>query len=138
MATTSLQPSREERKADRWITFAGLIMILAGVLDVLDGIWAFSADDTTFDAIFYDNNIEAWGWFYLILGIVLIAAGFAVFARAGWAVTVGIAVSLIAAAINFFWIFVNPLATIVIVTLNVLVAYALSVYGYEEKPGRRS
>ena len=133
MATT-IEPTRQERKADRWVTFAGLMLILAGALDIFDAIWAFSAQDTSFDALFYDNNIEAWGWFYLILGIVLVVAGFAVFGRARWAVFTGIAVTLVAATVNFFWIFVNPLATVVIVTLNVLVAYALTVYGLEEGP----
>jgi hypothetical protein len=133
MATT-IEPTRQERKADRWITFAGLMLILAGALDIFDAIWAFSAQDTSFDALFYDNNIEVWGWFYLILGIVLILAGFAVFARARWAVYTGIAVTLVAATVNFFWIFVHPLATAVIVTLNVLVAYALTMYGLEEQP----
>lgn len=133
MATT-IEPTRLERKADRWVTFAGLMLILAGALDIFDAIWAFSAQDTSFDALFYDNNIEAWGWFYLILGIVLVLAGFAVFARARWAVYTGIAVTLVAATVNFFWIFVHPLATVVVVTLNVLVAYALTMYGLEEQP----
>lgn len=137
MATTSLQPTALERKADRWITFAGLMMILAGALDVFDGLWAFSARDTSFDALFYDNNIEAWGWFYLILGIVLLFAGFAVFARARWAVMVGITVTLIAAVVNFFWIFVHPLATAVIVTINILVAYALTMYGLDQESTAR-
>jgi hypothetical protein len=138
MATTTLEWTRQERKADHWITFAGLMMILAGALDLFDGLWAFSARDTSFDALFYDNNIEAWGWFYLILGIVLILAGFAVFARARWAVLVGITVSLIAVVINFFWIFVHPLATAVIVTINILVAYALTMYGLDEESTARS
>jgi hypothetical protein len=136
MTTTSLQGTAAERSADRWITFAGLMMILAGTLDIFDGIRALGAQDTTFDAIFYDNNIEAWGWFYLILGIVLVLAGFAVFARARWAVIVGIAVALIGATLNFFWIFVYPLASALIVTLNVLVVYALTMYGLQERADR--
>jgi len=110
------------------------MMILAGALDVFDALWAFSAQDTAFDALFYDNNIEAWGWFYLILGAVLVVGGFAVFSRARWAVLTGIAVTIVAAMINFFWIFVHPLATVVIVTLNVLVAYALTMYGLDKEP----
>ncbi|HEU4449301.1 MAG TPA: hypothetical protein VFR63_04865 [Gaiellaceae bacterium] len=134
---TPLQGTSQERKADRWIAFAGLMLILAGTLDIFDGLRAIGAQDTSFDALFYDNNLEAWGWFYLILGIVLVAAGFAVFARVRWAVVLGIAVTLIAATLNFFWIFVYPLAAAVIVTLNVLVAYALTMYGLEEDPGAR-
>jgi hypothetical protein len=133
---TPLQGTSDERKADRWIMFAGLMLILAGMLDIFDGLWALSADDTTFDALFYDNNLGAWGWFYLILGAALVVAGFAVFARARWAVVFGIAVGLTAAVLNFFWIFVYPIATAVIVTLNVLVVYALTMYGLEERRPR--
>ena len=50
----------------------------------------------------------------------------------------GIAVTLVAAMLNFLWIFVYPLATAVIVTLNVLVAYALTMYGLEEERPARS
>jgi hypothetical protein len=138
MVTTSLEPTSQERKADRWVTFAGLMLILAGVLDVFDGLWALTAEDTTFDALFWDDNIEARGWFWLILGIVVVATGFAVFARERWAVFAGIAVTLVAAMLNFLWIFVYPLATAVIVTLNVLVAYALTMYGLEEERPARS
>lgn len=134
--STPLQGTWEERKADRWIAFAGFMLILAGVLDIFDGIRAIGARDTNFDAIVYDDNIEAWGWFYLVLGIVLVVAGAAVFARRRWAIVLGIAVTLTAAALNFFWIFVYPLAAAVIVTLNVLVAYALTMYGLE--PERRT
>jgi hypothetical protein len=134
--STPLQGTWEEQKADRWIAFAGFMLILAGVLDIFNGIRGLGARDTTFDAIFYDDNIEAWGWFSLILGIVLVVAGAAVFARKRWAVILGIVVTLTAAALNFFWIFVYPLAAAVIVTLNVLVAYALTMYGldYEREP----
>lgn len=46
--------------------------------------------------------------------------------------------TLVAAMLNFLWIFVYPLATAVIVTLNVLVAYALTMYGLEEERPARS
>ncbi len=133
MTTPPLQGNVYERRADRWMTFAGLMMILAGTLDIFDGIRGLGAQDTAFDAIFFDNDIEAWGWFYLILGIILVAAGFAVFARARWAVITGIAIALIGATLNFFWIFVYPLAAAVIVTLNVLVVYALTMYGLQDE-----
>jgi hypothetical protein len=134
MTTTlePIRPSREERLADRWVTFAGLMLILAGALDLWDAIWAFSAEDATFDAVFYDNNLGAWGWFYLCLGILLIATGLAVFSRRSWAVLVGICVGFFGTMVNFLWIFVTPLASIILVTLNVLVVYGLTMYGLGE------
>ena len=73
----------------------------------------------------------------MLLGIALVVAGFAVFARARWAVIFGIAAGLVAATLNFFWIFAFPIATAVVVTLNILVVYALTMYGLGESEGRR-
>jgi hypothetical protein len=130
---STLQGSAVEQKSDRWITFAGFMMILAGFLNILDGIWALAHDDTPVDAVIFENDLTGWGWFYLILGIVLVAAGFAVFRRARWAVMVGIAVGLVAATLNFFWIFAYPIAAAVVVTLNILVVYALTMYGLHDE-----
>jgi len=63
------------------------------------------------------------------VGIVLIVAGFAVFNRAPWAVTVGVIVALLGALTNMFWIFQYPIASLVLVMINVFVLYALVVYG---------
>ena len=134
---TPLQGDALERKTDRWLTFAGLMLLLSGLLNFFDGLWALGRDDTAVDALFFENNLDAWGWFYLILGIALIVAGFAVFARAHWAVVFGIAVGLIGATLNFFWIFTFPIATAVVVTLNILVVYALTMYGLPESQVRR-
>lgn len=121
------------RRADRWVTFAGLMMILSGALHFSRGFWALTAQDASFDALFYDNNLDAWGWIWLIVGAVLVVAGFAVFAGARWAVWVGIGLALAAATFNFFWIFAYPLPATVAVALNVLVAYGLTTYGLDEE-----
>jgi hypothetical protein len=133
MMSTRLEGGPAARRADRWVTFAGLMMILSGALDFFDGLWALTAQDTRFDALFYDNNLDAWGWIWLVVGAVLVVAGFAVFARTRWAVWVGIGVALAAATFNFFWIFAYPLPATMAVALNVLVAYGLTTYGLDEE-----
>jgi hypothetical protein len=122
------EPARA-RAGGGWIAFAGVMMILAGLLDVVNGLWAVDRQDTAVDALFFKDNLEGWGWFYIIVGIVLIVAGFAVFQRAPWAVTVGVIVAIIGAVTNMLWIFQYPLASIVLVIINVMVIYALVVYG---------
>ena len=134
---TGLQGTAYERKADRWLMFAGLMLILSGLLNFFDGLWALRRDDTPVDSLIFENNLGAWGWFYLLLGVALLAAGFAVFARARWAVVLGIVVGLVGATLNFFWIFTFPIATAVVVTLNILVVYALTMYGLPESEGPR-
>lgn len=123
------------RAGGGWIAFAGTMLIIAGLIDFFDGLWAIRTSDTQVDSLFFNNNLNAWGWFYLILGIVLIVAGFAVFARQPWAAMVGIVFATVAAVLNMFWIFSFPSASIVLVILNVLVVYGLTVYGLPEDKG---
>ena len=117
------------KRGGGWIGFAGVILILAGFLDIVNGLWALQHQDTGFDSLFFNNNIEAWGWFYLIVGIIVVVAGFAVFNRSPWAVTVGVIVAVLGAITNMFWIFYQPIASIVLIVIYVMVVYALVVYG---------
>jgi hypothetical protein len=118
-----------------WIAFAGVMLILAGAIDFFDGIRAIGANTTTFDTIFWDNNLEAWGWFYLIVGIVLIATGYFVFQRAPWAVTVGIIAATVSAVFHMWWIFAYPIVSLILVLINLLIIYGLVVYGTEYEGG---
>ena len=124
MSTTSVP-----RRGRGWITFAGLMLIVAGTMDFLNGLYALDAQDTAFDALFWGNNLEAWGWFYIVVGVILVAAGIGVFMRAPWAVVTGIFAGCIGAVINMFWIFSYPIASLILVTLNILVVHALTTYG---------
>jgi uncharacterized membrane protein len=121
------QPAR--RAGGGWIGFAGVMLILAGLLDIVNGLWALDHKESPADLLLYSENLEAWGWFYLVVGIVLVVTGFFVFQRAPWAITVGVVVAILGAVTNMFWIFQFPLASIVLVIINVLVLYALVVYG---------
>jgi hypothetical protein len=123
------------RAGGGWIAFSGTMLIIAGLIDFFDGLWAIRTSDTQIDSLFFNNNLNAWGWFYVILGIVLIVAGFAVFARQPWAAMVGIVFATVAAVLNMFWIFTFPIASLVLVLLNVLVVYGLTVYGLPEDKG---
>jgi hypothetical protein len=121
------EPAR--RAGGGWIGFAGVMLILAGLLDIVNGLWALDHKDEVGANLLYSSNLEGWGWFYLIVGIVLIVTGFFVFQRAPWAVTLGVIVAILGAVTNMFWIFQYPLASIVLVIINVMVLYALVVYG---------
>jgi hypothetical protein len=120
------------RRGRGWLTFAALMLIVAGAMDILNGFWALDAQDTSIDALFWNDNIEAWGWFYIIVGAILFAAGVGVFSRAPWASIVGIFAGCVGAVLNIFWIFTYPFASVILITINILVVYALTTYGDEE------
>lgn len=125
-----------ERRGQGWVVFSGIMLMLAGVNLFLNGLWALNASsrvEAAFDdtLLFSDGNLDVWGWIYLVVGLVLVAAGIAVLGRAQWARWVGILAASIGAISAFFWLF-NPnfwVSSLVAVVLNVLVVYGLVSYG---------
>jgi hypothetical protein len=115
-----------------WNAYAAILIIFAGVMQILNGLWALDRQDTAVDSLFLGDNLEAWGWLYLIAGIVLVVIGVFIFRRATWAVLAGIAAAFLGAIVNLFWIFSYPLVSILAITLYLLVVYGLTTYSLEE------
>ena len=118
-------------KGSGWITYSGIMLILGGTVSIVDAIWAFRYDDTAVDLVFFEENLAAWGWIWLILGALLIAAGFGVFQRSPWARWTGIIVAGLAVLSNLSWAQVQPQQGLIGVLLAALVIYGLAVYGEE-------
>jgi hypothetical protein len=115
-----------------WLVFAGIMLILAGFAGILDGLWALDNDNKAVDTFIFENDLGTWGVIYLIGGIIVALAGFAVMARVQWARWVGIVVAAVWVIVRLPWVFTYPEQTLIGVFLGVLVLYGLSVYGGEE------
>jgi hypothetical protein len=109
--------------------FAGIMLIIAGVMNVLDALWAFDHNNTRVDTLLYSSSLTGWGWFYLIVGIALIVVGIAIFRGAPWAMWTGVFAAALGAMVNVLWIFAYPITSLLLVGLNILVIYALIVHG---------
>ena len=122
----------ERRPGRGWNAYAAVLIIFAGVMQILNGLWALDRQDTAVDSLFWGDNLEAWGWIYLVAGIVLVVIGIFIFRRATWAVLAGIAAAFLGAIVNLFWIFSYPLVSILAITLYLLAVYGLTTYSLEE------
>ena len=127
MATTP-----RERTGSGWLTFAGVMLIVVGFLDVIDGLWALDRADTRVNTLLYADKLGGWGWFYLILGIVLVLTGIGVFYAAQWARWLGIIIASVSIISNALWFFTFPVQSLILMFLAALVVYALVVYGEPE------
>jgi hypothetical protein len=60
-----------------WLSFAGIVAIVVGVFNVIDGLVALFRNDyylvTSQDILVF--NFTAWGWIWLLLGLVQIVVG---------------------------------------------------------------
>ncbi len=117
-----------------FVVFAAVMMVLVGTFQVIAGIAAIFEDEffVVGPNYVYDVDVTAWGWIHLILGLALVLAGFGALKGAMWARVVGITLASLSAISNFFFIPYYPVWSIVIIAADVLVIWALSVYGRRE------
>lgn len=121
-----------------WLAFAGTVLVVSGVFKIFDALWAFKYDDDVSEevqTVVFENDLQSWGWVWLVVGIVLVLAGIAVVSGAEWARWVGIVTAAVAAIAFLPWIYYQPLWTILSVTLAAMVIYALAPYGGRRSPG---
>ena len=101
--------------------------------------WRRSCKGTAFvptQETIYALDISTWGWIHLIGGILILIAGWSLFSGATWARVVGITLALLSAIANFASIPYQPFWSILIIVLDVIVIWALAVYGGELGEGQ--
>ena len=64
-----------EVEGSGWIGFAGVMLVLVGCFNIINGIAAISNSDYLVNQLLF-ANLDAWGWFFLLWGILQIFAGF--------------------------------------------------------------
>lgn len=116
-----------------WIAFAGVMMIISGALNALYGLIAAVNDEwvvwTNRASLYID--ISQWGWVHMILGLVMLLSGIGVFSGNILARTVGVIAASLSLIANFFFIPAYPLWALAVVTIDVLVIWALTAHGSE-------
>jgi len=122
----------QERRGEGWLLFSAVVMITGGIMRVLDALWAFDKDDEISEplqVLVWDDNLAAYGWLWLIVGVLLIVAGFGVLSGSEWARWFGIVMASIAAVSSFLWIYEFPIWALVGSLIGFLVVYGLATYG---------
>jgi hypothetical protein len=118
-----------------WITFSGILLIIAGFLNLVDGLWALDRSDSAAisedveDKLWYFSSLETWGWVYTIAGIALLIVGIGVLTRNKWARWIGIGAASASMVVNMMWVFVYPTPALIHVIVAGMVVYGLTAYG---------
>jgi hypothetical protein len=125
---------REERRSG-WLFFAGTVMGLAGLMRIVDAIWAFNYDGPVpqelQDGILGDE-LDSYAWLWLGVGILLLVSSFLILERSQFARWVGLFAAAVAAITAMTWMPYYPIWSLVYVGIAVLVFYALARYGGPE------
>jgi hypothetical protein len=116
-----------------WITFAAVMLAISGGLNFFYGLIAAINDEW----VVFGNradvylDVSAWGWIHMILGAVVFAAGLALLSGNILARIVGVIAATVSIVANFMWLPVYPVWSIILITLDVLIIWALTVHGRE-------
>jgi hypothetical protein len=116
-----------------WIGFAGVMMILGGILNAFYGFVAIVNDEWVVwgnrTSVYLD--ISQWGWVHLVVGLVVLLCGIGLFSGNVLARTVGVIIAAVSLISNFFFMPAYPFWAITVIVIDVLVIWALTVHGRE-------
>jgi hypothetical protein len=124
----------EEERGSGWLVYAATMLGLAGIMSIIDGIVALSKSKFyTANATYVFSDLRTWGWIILIVGVLLIVAAMGVTTGSQFARWFGMIAAGLNAIAQFSFIQAYPFWSMLVFALDVLVIYALAVYG-----GRRT
>ncbi|MFJ3904338.1 hypothetical protein [Streptomyces sp. NPDC090025] len=108
--------------------FAGVLMLVTGVMDVLQGIAGIAEDDVyarVGDYVF-KFNLTTWGWIHLCLGIVVAVVGYGILKGAEWGRVCGIALAALNIVAQFMFLPYQPWWALFSMAISIFVIWALA------------
>ena len=110
------------------VVFAAAMMIVIGIFQAIEGLVAIFDDNWYVVTRHYtfDLDVTAYGWIHLILGIVILLAGCALFAGKVWGGVLAIFLAILSAIANFFFIPYYPFWSIIIIALCIWVIWSVT------------
>jgi hypothetical protein len=120
----------DEARGTGWILFAGIMLMIAGILNVFWGIEAIS-DSTYFvgHTQYFFGSLHTWGWVTLILGLILIGAAISVWNGGVFGQFFGIFAASLSSIGALLTIGNYPFWSLAVFAVDILIIYGLAAYG---------
>jgi hypothetical protein len=119
--------ARDESRVTGWWIFAGILLFIVGVLNIIWGIAAIG--DSKFfiaDQKYIISSLHTWGWVTLILGVVELVAGYSLFSGGGFGRWVGIVAAALTSISALLSIPAYPFWSLCIFALAIIILYQLA------------
>jgi hypothetical protein len=117
-----------------WIAFASMMMVLLGMFHAIEGLVALFKDEVFLvgeRGLTVNVDYTAWGWAHLLGGILIVAAGVGLLSGKIWARTIGVLLAMVSAVINIAFLPAYPIWSTIMIAVDILVIWALTVHGSE-------
>jgi hypothetical protein len=119
-----------------WVVFGGVMLIVLGIFQAIQGLVALFEDGFYLvrpNGLVVNVNYNTWGWVHLVIGIVAVLTGLGLLAGNLAARIVGVGIAVLSAIVNIGFISAYPVWSTIVIALDVLVIYAITVHGGELK-----
>jgi hypothetical protein len=117
-----------------WILFAGIMLVLVGVLNVIWGIAAIG--DSSFfvnDQKYILSNLNTWGWVTLILGLFQLFAAFSLWSGGLYGRVFAIAAAGLSAIAALLSIPAYPFWSLAVFAIDIIIIHQVAKYGGAER-----
>ena len=147
MTDTSRRRSAETARYDDaptawagWVAFGGVMLIMLGTFQIIEGLVALFDDGfylVNSNGLVVDVDYNTWGWVHTGIGLIAVLAGLGLLAGNMAARVVGIVIAFLSALVNLAFLSAYPVWSTIMITVDIIVIYAIIVHGRELKDDYR-
>lgn len=125
----------DETEGTGWLLFAGIMLMIAGVLNIIWGIAAIGESRFfALNATYILSGLNTWGWIVLIIGVLELLAAFSIWAGGQYGRWLGIFAAGVNAIAALMTISAYPFWALCLFGVDLLVIYGLAAYGGQRRP----
>jgi hypothetical protein len=111
-----------------WYDFAGAMFGIAGAFNAIQGLSAIFKKEIFAEEAMVYQNLQFWGWVWLIVGILQIAGAIMLFSGQGR--VLGIVLAAVSAVVSFTSLGAHPVWAIIVIAIDVLIIHGLTLHAH--------
>jgi hypothetical protein len=117
-------------KGSGWLLFAGIMIVMVGVLNLIYGIAAIdNANFFVANQKYIISDLNTYGWVMVVVGALQMLAAFSIWSGGGYGRWFGIAVAGVNAIAALLALPAYPFWSLAVFTIDILIIYGLAAYG---------
>lgn len=136
--TSGSQPPAGSGAWATWVAFAGVMLMLIGVFSVIAGLAAVTDDGyikaTSASDVFL-VNFKALGFFWIVIGVIKVWAGFALIQGREWARIVTVILIFFSAISHLLSLTSQPFLSLLFIVVELVILYGVTVRWQDAKIG---
>ena len=117
------------RRGENWLAFVTSLFFVLGCFNVIDGLAALLSDDYFHVDELLFGDLTLWGWVDIIVGLAQIGTGVLIWRGNYLGALFGVSLAALNAVTSLLSVGAYPVWSVIILILDGVVIYALTVYG---------